>query len=116
MGRAANQNVNDSCEFTVTGSYLIDLARHRGSEPAVHIIRSVIVGAPILIVIVSLDDDFWADGFIPLALESLFPRAVESQVLVSIEREIGGQHGLGHPECHAVGRGSATQAAHSHAR
>jgi hypothetical protein len=27
MGRAANQNVNDSCEFTVTGSHLIDLAR-----------------------------------------------------------------------------------------
>jgi len=27
MGRAANQNVNDSCEFTVTGSHLIDLDR-----------------------------------------------------------------------------------------
>jgi hypothetical protein len=27
MGRAANQNVNDSSEFTVTGSHLIDLDR-----------------------------------------------------------------------------------------
>jgi hypothetical protein len=27
MGRAANQNVNDSREFRVTGSHLTDLAR-----------------------------------------------------------------------------------------
>ena len=27
MGRAANQNVNNSCEFTVTGTHLIDLDR-----------------------------------------------------------------------------------------
>jgi hypothetical protein len=27
MGRAANQNVNNSSEFTVTGSHLIDLDR-----------------------------------------------------------------------------------------
>lgn len=27
MGRAAKQNVNDSSEFTVTGSHLIDLDR-----------------------------------------------------------------------------------------
>jgi hypothetical protein len=27
MGRAANQNVNDSSESTVTGSYCIDLDR-----------------------------------------------------------------------------------------
>jgi hypothetical protein len=56
--------------------------RHRGSEPAVQIIRSVSVGVPILIVIVivivivSLDDDFQAEGFIPSgALECLFPRS-----------------------------------------
>jgi hypothetical protein len=32
--------------------------RHRGSEPAVQIIGSVIVGIPLLVAIVSLDDDF----------------------------------------------------------
>ena len=42
MGRAANQNVNDSSEFTLSGSHLIDLdrqaagvasaLRHRPSE------------------------------------------------------------------------------------
>ena len=31
MGRAANQNVNDSSEFTVTGSPLIDLDRAAAS-------------------------------------------------------------------------------------
>jgi hypothetical protein len=30
MGSAANQNVNDSSEFTLTGSHLIDLDRQAG--------------------------------------------------------------------------------------
>jgi hypothetical protein len=34
MGRAANQNVNDSSEFTVTGSHLIDLDRPAAGERA----------------------------------------------------------------------------------
>jgi len=47
--------------------------RHRGSEPAVQIIRSLIVGVPNLIVIVSLDDDFYAEGFIPSAARVSVP-------------------------------------------
>ena len=34
MGRAAKQNVNDSSEFTVTGSHLIDLDR-QGDPPVI---------------------------------------------------------------------------------
>ena len=34
MGRAANQNVNDSSEFTVTDSHLIDLDR-QGDPPVI---------------------------------------------------------------------------------
>jgi hypothetical protein len=34
MGRAANQNINDSSEFTLTGSHLIDLDR-QGNRPII---------------------------------------------------------------------------------
>ncbi len=42
MGRAANQNVNDSSEFTVTGSHLIDLAEEASLTGGPNIIRHTV--------------------------------------------------------------------------
>ena len=40
MGRAANQNVNDSFEFTVTGSHRIDLDRKPAGQRARYIVQT----------------------------------------------------------------------------
>jgi hypothetical protein len=58
VGRAANQNVKDSSEFTLTGSYLLDLDRQAaGVASALRTYLTAVTGGPLPAEVLAAIDD-----------------------------------------------------------